>query len=202
MKTIKLKTKTMKTIKNLKFLVLPVLFLALFASCSNDDDPEIVNEEEVITRMIVTLSPQGGGTDIILQIEDTDGKDGPAPAVITPMNAVFTANTTYNGSIVLWNDTETPAENKTEEIEEEDDEHQFFYTLNGNVGSTTYVDFDADGNPLGLEFTFTTGAIATGTMTVTLIHEPNKDAMGVSDGDIANATGETDIEATFNISVQ
>ncbi|HBK71516.1 MAG TPA: type 1 periplasmic binding fold superfamily protein, partial [Flavobacteriaceae bacterium] len=35
-----------------------------------------------------------------------------------------------------------------------------------------------------------------------LRHEPNKSASGVSDGDITNAGGETDIEVIFNITVQ
>jgi len=190
--------------KTIKFFAIPVLCLALFASCSDDDDnPEEVNEEEVITRMIVTLSPDGGGTPIVLQIEDTDGEDGPAASVITPANAMLSASTTYNGSIVLWNDTETPPENKTEEIEEEDDEHQFFYTASAGLNVTAdYEDFDDDSNPLGLEFTLETGAASTGQLTVLLLHEPDKDAAGVSNGDPANAGGETDIEAEFNITIQ
>jgi len=45
--------KTMKTIK-----LLSILFIAsiLFTSCDNDD-PEPVNEEEVITTMTATLTP-------------------------------------------------------------------------------------------------------------------------------------------------
>ena len=44
--------------------------------------------------------------------------------------------------------------------------------------------------------------MGSGTITVTLRHEPNKDAAGVSSGDIANAGGETDIEVTFNVEIQ
>ena len=45
----------------------------------------------------------------------------------------------------------------------------------------------------------TTGSMAnpSATMTVILRHEPNKAGAGVSDGDITNAGGETDIEVTF-----
>ena len=184
--------------KTLKLFTIPMVCLALFASCSDDDDPEPVNEEEVITRMIVTLSPDGGGTDIVLQIEDEDGEDGPAAPVITPANAVLSASTTYNGSIVLWNDTETPPENKTEEIEDEDEEHQFFYTVSNGLNiMTEYEDFDDDTNPLGLAFTLTTGAASTGNLTVTLIHEPVKPNTGLGD-----AGGEVDIAATFNVTIQ
>jgi len=62
---------------------------------------------------------------------------------------------------------------------------------------------DADGNPIGLDFIVTTDA-TTGTeaFTITLRHEPSKDAAGVSAGDITNAGGETDVEVTFNVTVQ
>ena len=52
-------------------------------SCSDDDDnPEEINEEETITTMTVTLTPQGGGTEIILASRDLDG-DGPDDPDIT-----------------------------------------------------------------------------------------------------------------------
>ena len=55
----------------------------LLASCSDDDDtPEPVNEEELITTMTVTLTPQGGGNSITLQTRDLDG-DGPDAPVVT-----------------------------------------------------------------------------------------------------------------------
>ena len=48
--------------KNVKFLATAIFATVLFVSCSNDDDtPEPVNEEEVITTLTVTLSPNGGG---------------------------------------------------------------------------------------------------------------------------------------------
>ena len=64
--------KTMKTIK-----LLSILFIAsiLFTSCDNDD-PEPVNEEEVITTMTATLTPVSGGGIIVLKTQDLDG-DGP-----------------------------------------------------------------------------------------------------------------------------
>ncbi|MFT7376933.1 MAG: hypothetical protein ACI88Z_000758, partial [Sphingobacteriales bacterium] len=56
--------------------------------------------------------------------------------------------------------------------------------------------------PLGLQTTITTTDVGNGTLTVILRHEPNKSASGVANGDISNAGGETDIEVTFNITVQ
>ena len=185
----------MKTFKT--FLSI-ALVSALFVACSDDDDsPEPVNEEEVITTMTVTLTPQGGGTAITLQTRDLDG-DGPDAPVIT-VSGDLAANTTYDGSVVFLNETETPAEDITLEVEEEDDEHQVFYIVGGGLDvTTTYGNFDGNGNPLGTEFTLDAGAASTGTLAVTLRHEPKKP----NDGTLADAGGETDITQSFNVTIQ
>ena len=170
-------------------------------SCSSDDNPVPVNEEEVITTMTLTLVPQGGGDNVVLQTRDLDG-DGPNPPVVT-VSGDFSSNTSYDGSIVLLNETESPAEDITEEVEEEADEHQFFFQLGGTIDVTAaYADTDDNGNPIGLSFTLSAGDASNGTLTVILRHQPDKDATGVSDGDITNAGGETDIEQTFQVSIQ
>lgn len=183
--------------------LIPLLILALiFTGCSDDDDsPAPVNEEEVITTMTIRLTPSGGGTEITLKTQDLDGEGGNEPNVTVSGN--LTAGTTYNGIIELLNETETPAEDITEEVQEEADEHQFFYTIGTGLDvTTTYEDEDGDGNPIGVEFTLTANTASSGDLTFTLRHEPNKSASGVADGDITNAGGETDIEETFSISVE
>ncbi len=191
----------MKTFKTITLLFISAL---IFTACNNDDDdaslPVPVNEEEVITTLTATLTPVGSGATVTLQTRDLDG-NGPDAPVVTPLG-VLQANTIYNVSLVLLNETESPAELINEEIEEEDDEHQFFYQATNNVGMFDYSDFDGNGDPIGLAFTLTTTDAATGTITITLRHEPVKDAAGVSDGDITNAGGETDIQATFNVTVE
>lgn len=184
------------------FRKVSILFLAAlaFTACSDDDDPIPVNEEEVITTLTATLTPVGVGTTITLQTRDLDG-EGPNAPVVT-VSGPLAAGTTYNGNLELLNETETPAESINEEIEGEDDEHQFFFQASNSIATFDYLDFDGDDNPVGLEFTLTTGAAGTGSITITLRHEPNKDAAGVSEGDITNAGGETDITATFQVTVQ
>ncbi|PNW29163.1 type 1 periplasmic binding fold superfamily protein [Formosa algae] len=169
----------------------------LFTSCSSDDDtPEIVNEEEVITTLTVTLTPSGTGDVITLQTQDLDG-DGPDDPVITVSGNLISGEV-YQGSIVLLNETVDPAEDITEEVEDESDEHQFFYTVASTLDvSTEYTSFDDDGNPLGTTFTLTAGAASTGNLTFTLIHEPTKPNDGLTD-----AGGETDAEATFSVTVE
>lgn len=182
----------------------PFLFMALLvlvASCSDDDDntPEEINEEEVITTLTITLTSPGN-PDIVIQSRDLDG-DGPNAPMIT--GGTLAANTTYTGSIVALNELETPAEDITEEVAEEDDEHQFFFqSISGANITTTYLDFDGDGNPLGINFTLATGDASMGTLRVTLRHLLDKFATGVSGGDITNAGGDTDIEVDYPITIQ
>lgn len=192
MKTIK----TISLMKTGKFLSLLALSAILLASCSDDDDPEPVNEEEVITTMTITLVPRGGGNTIILQSQDLDG-DGPNPPEVT-VSGDLTANTIYDGSIELLNETETPAEDITEEVEEEAEEHQFFFTVGSSLSATTvYSNFDGNGDPLGTEFELEAGDPSTGTLGFTLRHDLKKP----NDGTLADAGGETDIAQTFDITI-
>ncbi len=188
--------------KTIKFLFALLLSTILLNSCSSDDDnPEPVNEEEVITTVRFTLIPSNAGDTVVFLSQDLDG-DGPNAPVNTVMGTIA-ASTQYTGSVQFLNEIESPAEDITLEVLEEDDEHQVFYEFSGTSGSSvTYSDMDADGNPIGVSVNFNSGATATNnTLTITLKHEPNKSAVGVSDGDITNAGGETDVEVTFNYAV-
>lgn len=182
------------------FLALPLLAVVSLTSCEKDD-PEIPNEEELITTLIYTLTPEGGGDAVVFRFEDLDGDGGAAP-VIT--NGTLASNTNYTGQLVLLDESEWEVEDITEEIEEEAEEHQFFFRFSTESlsGGFEYADTDANGNPIGLLTTFATGTPLTSTLTITLRHEPDKSATGVSDGDITNAGGETDIEVTFDVTVQ
>ena len=191
MNTIKenFKNNSIKSIIALCFLAIGVV------SCSNDDDnPAPIDEEEVITTMNVTLSTTG--ETITLQSQDLDG-DGPNAPVIS-VSGNLSANTTYNGNIELLNETETPAEDITAEVEEEDEEHQLFFSTSGSVVSVEYDDADGNGNPVGLNFTLTTGETGNGTLQITLRHEPKKP----NDGTLADAGGETDIAQSFSLVVE
>ena len=60
-----------------------------------------------------------------------------------------------------------------------------------------YSNFDGDGNPLGTMFVLNTGIPSSGGLTFTLRHEPNKPNTGLE-----NAGGSTDIEVTFDVTVE
>ncbi len=182
---------------------LPLAFFAivmLFLSSCKKDDPVILNPEELITTVTFILIPQNGGDDVEFIFRDLDGDGGEAPVII---NGTLKTNTIYNGTLELLNETETPAGNITEEIEEEDEDHQFFFSISNGLNlNIEYNDADANNNPVGLASLATSGEVSQGQLTIILRHEPDKSAADVSDGDITNAGGETDIEVTFEVDIQ
>jgi hypothetical protein len=183
----------------------PVFALAAsvaLAAC--DDDPVAidVNEEELITQVTITLTPVGGGADIVTTISDPDGL-GPLPPQAQTSAVALDAGTTYNGSVRFLDASDpTDIEDITLEVAREDDEHRVFYTVAGLAGvSVPLASLDVDGNgaPLGLNFQVVVDAgqaAGTGTLQVLLSHYddgPKGDGLTPSD--------ETDIDVTFDISV-
>lgn len=188
--------------KSFRITLFAFISVALFPSCSNDDNTSApINEEEVITTVEATLTPQAGGDPVILGFRDIDG-DGPAAPAVTVSDNLM-ANTTYNGSLELLNEAASPAEDITAEILDEALDHQFFFSLTNGTGTTAYAaPFDGNAKPVGLNFTLTTGNAASGTFTIVLRHEPDKFAEGVAQGIITNAGGETDVQVSFPVTVE
>lgn len=170
------------------------------ASCSEEpDDPIIPHEEEVITTLNYQLTPMGGGATVTFSFQDLDGDGGNDPVITS---GTLQANTSYTASLELLNELEDPAEDITVEVQGEGDEHQFFFISTSDSLDISYADLDENGNPIGLNSLVETSGVSTGTLTIVLRHEPVKDAAGVSDGDITNAGGESDIEVTFDLNIE
>lgn len=180
-----------------KFLIfLFSIGLLTLISCSKDDHE---NEEELITTVIYTLTP-ASGNNVVMTFRDTDGDGGKAPVITTTGN--LKVNESYTGTIAVLNESVSPADNISQEILDEALEHQFFFEVTGSLAgklSITYDDKDSKNNPLGLKTKAIATQAGTGKLKVTLRHEPNKTASGVSSGNIANAGGETDVEVTFDV---
>ncbi len=186
----------MKT--NYSALLLGILLhLFLMTACSDDKDPQPVNDEEEITTLRMTFTPQSGGNAVTLEWKDLDGAGGNAPIITA---GTLQANTSYSASLELLNELEN--ESITAEIQEEDDEHQFFFTYGNLFTAFNYADTDGNNLPVGLQTSWTTGAPTSGTLNVILRHQPNKSASGVAQGDATNAGGETDIEVGFQLTIQ
>lgn len=172
--------------------------LFLITACNNDD-PVIPNEEELINELSFMLVPASGGDTLTLLFQDLDGDGGMDPFFLEDSLA---ANTTYIGAVKVDHIAVTPSGDIMAEIIAEAEDHQFFYSSNLSGVGINYTDMDSNGNPIGITTEFITGEAGSGNLTITLRHEPDKLANGVSDGDITNAGGETDIEVTFNLTIQ
>jgi len=189
--------KNIKSTNTIKLLALLFVSSLAFVGCSSDDDghhDDHDHEEELITTVRYTLT---NGTDIVtLEFQDLDGEGGADGTY--DVSGPLTANTTYTGAIKLLNETENPADDITLEVEDEGDDHEFFYTTTISDITISKDDIDEDGNPIGIATTFVTGNAGTGSLTIELIHEPTKP----NDGTSTNASGSTDVEVTFPIQVQ
>jgi hypothetical protein len=173
--------------------------IAVLIGCKKDkEDPTTpeppVNEEEVITDLQVHFHSAGGAEHKHFHFSDSDGPGGAAPVIEAD---TLSADSVYEVHLTLLNSTVTPADDITVEIVEEAEEHQFFYHVTGASTQVDYTDADANGHPIGLGTTWSAGTAAVGSIVITLRHGPDKGAAGVSDGDITNAGGETDIEVQF-----
>lgn len=199
-------------ISNTKFLWFLTLALGIaLVSCEDDDTeetPPTQNDPEVITDLVLNFTDPDTQESLEFRFSDPDGPGGNAPTIddIELLNQVG-----YQLSLsVLDASDPNDVEDITEEIEEEDEEHQFFYVTGGNADDVVTIsydptDVDDDGNPIGLRTNWVTSGTSTGSETVTVVlrHEPNKSAPGASDGVLSDEVGgETDIEVTFNLTVQ
>ncbi|MEZ4740725.1 MAG: type 1 periplasmic binding fold superfamily protein [Flavobacteriales bacterium] len=134
-----------------------------------------------------------------MRFTDVDGAGGNAPVYLIDS---LDASTSYIVETILLNETTTPVDTISNEVRDEGTAHQFFYTVSGLDLSVAYGDTDANGRPIGLLTTMSSGTAGSGTLLVTLRHEPDKSAAGVAAGDITNAGGETDVEVSFPLVVR
>ena len=171
------------------------------AACGDDPTAPAGNEQELITEVTLTLTPVGGGAQIVTTIADPDGP-GPNPPNAQTEAIVLVPGTTYDGTVEFW-DRQDPAapENITEEVEEEGDEHRVFYIVDGLAGVTIpdgSLDQDSGGAPLGLSYQVVVdaGASGTGSIQVVLSHYDEQPK-----GDGSAQSNETDVDVTFDASV-
>ena len=194
-----------------------IVALAMLGACDSvEDGNETENEEEVITTVVLTFAPNGGGADVVATWADPEDDGNPVIDAITLSDAED-----YTLSVEFFNELEEEPEDITEEIADEDDEHQIFFTGSAVQSPATganaeavvtqmYDDMDGGGLPVGLENTITTDATGSGTFTVTLRHLPPESgeavkvdglAEDVAAGGLASIAGDTDISVDFDLTV-
>lgn len=192
----------MKT--KLKYLAYALIASTTITACKRDEvdpitPPPPTNEEELITTLRLHFHSVGGAEHKHMEFTDLDGSGGNAPVI---HGDTLSADSVYHVHVEMLNESGSPAEDITQEIEAESDVHQFFYQVSGASATVAYDDADANGHPIGLETVWTVGAASNGTVVVTLRHQPDKTASGVSSGDITYAGGETDIEVSFPLVIE
>lgn len=183
------------------------------AACDDEDGGE--NPEEVITTVILTFAPTGGGAAITATFDDPDGDGGQAPTT-DPIN--LANNTAYTLTVQFQNRLESPPEEITDEVRDEQNFHLLLFTGSAVVGPATtnamgpvtqaYSDTDGNGFPVGLTSSIMakTGA---GQMTVTLRHMPPEEppvkaadtVAKARSGGVDSIGGSTDVQVTFMVTV-
>ena len=191
----------MTTLEKLKkYSLLAILLVAFVGISCDDDDPEEEEEVEVITNVVLVFTNNANAQDVVrARAEDPDGEGATPLQVLDPIG--LTSGVTYTLTYEITNALDpADVEDIAEEILEEDDEHQFFFSFtdgaftspmgNGNIDNAAdpinYNDQDDNQNPVGLNTTWTAGAALTGgNFTVRLQHQPDiKTATtGANDGD-------------------
>ena len=179
-------------INNLLFRLALLGLLAatpLFSACNDDnDDPTPDDDNEQITTVMYTLTPSSGGNAVTVTYQDVDGDGGAAPTIGT---LTLAANTTYTGALTLRDETKNPVVDTSAEILQEADEHLFvFEPAPTNLVTVTRTDRDRNNLEVGLQTRLVTTTAATGTLKITLRHQP-----GTKNG--TATPGDTDVEVTF-----
>lgn len=185
----------------------------LFTGCDNDDDaPEPENELEVITDVKLVFTNDADATDVVeARAQDPDGEGVEELQILDEID--LDVDKTYTLTFEIFNNLETPGEDIGKEIEEEDDEHQFFFSFstdafsnptgNGNIDTASdpvdYKDADDNGNPVGLSTTWATSStpLSGGSFTVRLQHQPE-----VKTATSGATVGDTDFDLEFVLNIQ
>ena len=184
------------------FLYTKLIFFYLFtalliSSCSSDEDevdeiPELINEQEVITTVVLTFDSSDNPTQTIRWAVEEDNSS----KVIN-----LKANTAYQVGISFLDETDpSDVEDITEEVIEEADDHQVFYDFSDvsiSYSSGTNDTIDSDGNPVYLNSLWTASSSGSGIVQAFLIHEPTSKT-GTSRDSFG---GETDVAIDIPITI-
>ncbi|RYU96848.1 hypothetical protein [Emticicia agri] len=176
------------------YFALALLFS--MAACK-DTSVDIEEENEIITTVKLNFTSAGNTQTFVFN--DPDGEGGNTPTKFD--NITLKPNTSYTLTVELLDESKTPAENITNEVATESDEHLFVFTPSPTSLLTyTYTDKDARNFPIGLAGTVQTGAAGTGKLKVQLRHQPPVNGKEVKDG--TSAPGSDDVNLDFNLTIQ
>jgi hypothetical protein len=179
---------------------LPILLASLLFTSCKKDEVEPTDDNELITRVELKFTDLTAKTAIIYTFQDLDGDPKTAPEKFDKI--VLNKGVTYSVSIGVYDDTKSPVMDITQEINEEADVHLFVYkTTPASLLTTTILDKDKNGLPIGLSSSILTQSTAgTGKLNLLLKHQPELNGVKVKTGQ--EAGGSTDIDLLFDVEVK
>lgn len=180
--------------RKLTWMMLAVMTMAFVQCKDSGDDVEPDDENELITSVTLKFTEQGTSNVSTFSFKDPDGDGGNSPIKFDTI--ALKPNTTYTMTIELLDESKSPADDITKEVEEESDEHLFVYTPTPAALLTyTYGDKDENNHPIGLTGSAKTGAAGDGTLKVQLRHQP-----GTKNG--TAGPGTDDVHLDFQLKVK
>ncbi len=179
--------------KNLKNIL--IIFTVLIASqygCKDVTDPPNPNEEELITSVVIEFTDTASLEVRSFKFADPDGEGGNSPTQFDTIT--LDSQSVYSVRVLFLDESGASPVDITEEVKEEAEDHLICYQFNG-LSSITVTDMDANNLPLGLEAELITKSAESGTLILSLKHQP----------DIKNGScdvGETDVEVGFAVRIE
>lgn len=175
-------------------LILRTLFtlsaVLLMTNCKKET-PEEINEEEVINRVILSVTASDNST---IDYTWNDGETIPSISL--------TANESYSVSISFYDATDaSDVEDITEEVIEEADEHYVFFEVASAsvvISSASNDTTDSEGVRINLKTTWAAGDPSEGVVRAFLIHEPTSKTALTR----AGLGGASDVELNFPVVIQ
>ena len=207
-------------------LLRAALALVLFgfvAACDSTDpstDDPGAGEQELISNVVLSLTPQDGAGEQAITADAVFNEDGQLDAQASQLTLDLTPGTTYAGSIAFTNRfADDPDERDvTAEVRVEATEHQVFYAPLDGLASVLQINYADDeaayageadddaqprsGVPVGLAFMLTVDADATptsGGLRIVLAHYDERPK------EVDEAIGdapERDVDVTFQVAIQ
>lgn len=179
-------------VKHIKLFAVVMLGGLILAGCKKKNNEE-ENEEELITTVRVKLTASGSATQTFTW-KDIDGPGGNAPQI---SNITLSPGISYACELEFLDESKTPAENITDEVEAEGTDHQVYYEVATAALTINGLNTDAGGLPLGITSNWIAATSSGGTVKITLKHKPGVKAAG----DLVSK-GETDVEVSFPVVIQ
>jgi hypothetical protein len=190
--------------------------LFVTTSCSDNDEPAVVNEEEVITKVTIQVTNLSDSSTSIYTFsvephdhsddddhaDDDDHSDDDDHADGDHMEIELASNSSYLFEFKVLNDTDpNNVENVTLEIIDEADKHQVFYEiLDSSISIEASADdtFDSNSNPVMLKTIWTTTTATVADVEAFLIHNPSSKNATTREG----FGGSADVEIEFEAHVE